>query len=519
MNETIKHQSTDVLIIGGSAAGSAAALQLGRIGRSVIVVDAGRPRNAPAAHMQGFPGFDGVAPAEFVRRAHADLEPYDVQVLDGLVTAITVLETAIDRRRFSVELASGREISARRILLATGLTDVLPTLPGIAEEWGSRVIHCPWCHGWEWRGQRIAVIDNDGAGVHQAGLFAQLSDRVTLVSQQPDSVSPDERDRLSTLGVTIDPRSAIGVGDRTGTFAVDLSDGTALETDAVVIGPRFTANASVLGDLAAVDDHVSGLGTVITTDAMGRTSTSGIYAAGNVAEPMLQVLHAAAEDSRVGIAMNIDLAEEDLERRRTSVASAARWDQRYADHGEQMWSGRPNGSLQVELADHPAATVLDVGCGEGADALWLASRGWQVTAVDISTVAIERARRAAEEAGLDVDFAALDLITDPPRPASHDLVVICYPALELPDGRTAMQSIADSVMVGGELLVIGHAIIDPEAVKAAGFDIDKFLSIDAIVELIDPTFTVLVDEIRDRPDAPEGTMHHQDRVVRARRAV
>ncbi len=517
MNEDL--HKTDVIIIGGGSAGSAAALQLGRIGRSVIVADTGEPRNAPAAHMHGFPGFDGVSPAEFVRRAHADLGPYDVQILDEFVTGITHDESTPGRLRFDVEFESGRHVSARRVLLATGLTDLLPPLPGIAAEWGGRVIHCPWCHGWEWRGRRITVIDTDGAGPHQAGLFAQLSGQVTLISTHPDSTDPDERDRLSTLGVTIDHRSAIGVGDSTGTFAVDLSDGTALETDVVVIGPRFAANASALGNLVTVDDHVSGMGTVVPTDEMGRTPRPGIYAAGNVTDPMLQVLHAAAHGSRVGVAINIDLAEEDLERRRTSVASAARWDRRYADHGEQMWSGRPNGSLEVELADQPPATVLDVGCGEGADALWLASRGWRVTAVDISTVAIERAGRAADEAGREVDFAAVDLVTEPPLPASHDLVVISYPALELPDGRTAMQSIADSVIVGGELLVIGHAITDPEAVKAAGFDIDKFLSIDAIVELIDSTFTVLVDEIRDRPNAPEGTMHHHDRVLRARRVA
>ncbi|MEQ8842088.1 MAG: bifunctional NAD(P)/FAD-dependent oxidoreductase/class I SAM-dependent methyltransferase [Acidimicrobiales bacterium] len=503
------HQHVDVIVIGGGAAGSAAALQLGGVRRSVVVVDGGEPRNAPAAHMQGYLGYDGLPPAEFLALAHAELERYGVDVLPDRVAEVDAIGDM-----FVVTTVGGRRWHARRILVATGLTDLLPDIPGVAEEWGRRVIHCPWCHGWEVRDQRIAVIDTAGFGVHQASIFAQLSDRVTLLSHER-TLDDDETARLGLLGIGLDARPVDRVVVDGPGIAVRFADGAKLDADVAVVAPRFRANSAVVEHLVAAEPHPSGTGTYLVVDERGMTGRPGVYAAGNVADPMQQVLHAAAHGSRVATMINVDLLEGDLARLR-GTNTAAEWNERYAVHESGMWSGRPNGSLEAELADTPAGRVLDVGCGEGADAVWLAGRGWQVTATDISDVAIDRARRAAADVGVTVDFAAVDGLAEAPTAGAFDLVVMCYPALSMPGGVDAMRGIADAVASGGELLVVGHEI-DHQHAQAGGFDPARYLSVDDIVGVITNEFSIEVDETRDRPNPPAGAHHSRDRVLRARR--
>ena len=213
MNTTI-----DVLVIGGGAAGSAAALQLGRIRRSVVVIDGVDPRNAPAAHMHGYLGHDGRPPGDFLTTAHAELAAYGVDVVGGRVTR--VLE---DGDRLACTCENGDVYRARRVVLATGLTDVLPDIPGIGEHWGDRVIHCPWCHGWEVRDQRIAVTDTSGIGTHQALLFAQLSDDVTLIRNHDQPLTDDDAERLGLGGVRVEHRQATGVAEHFGDLALRMA--------------------------------------------------------------------------------------------------------------------------------------------------------------------------------------------------------------------------------------------------------------------------------------------------------
>lgn len=507
----------DVLIVGGGAAGSAAALQLGRIGRSVVVVDSGRPRNAPAKAMHGFIGHDGTPPGEFLEIAHRELAAYGVTMVNDRVKTITAV--ADESMRFRADRDRGPDIVARRVLLATGLTDTLPDIPGIQEMWGREVIHCPWCHGWETKGSSIVIIDSTGAGWHQALLFSQLRDDIVLVDNGPDGLTDDQRSQLELAGVTIDNRTVTAVTRQHPGVQVVFAEGDPLTVGTVVVGPTFRPNRQMVGPLdLAVTSHPSGLGTHLDVRANGQSTNPGVYAAGNVADPYQQVLHAAADGSRVAIAINADLLDEDLSTLATTRSQAAEWDERYGQYDQRMWSGRANGSLVGLLGDQPPGRLLDVGCGEGADAIWLAEQGWTVTATDISDVAIDRARRAAAEAGVDVEWQAADLATEPPRPGGYDVVTISYPALRRERRKPSLAALTNAVAPGGQLVVIAHANEEPATDQHQnGFDRADYVSIGDIVDHLAEDFTVEVNRVQDRPDPPQGARHTRDHVILARR--
>ena len=189
----------DVAVVGGSAAGLAAALQLGRQRRSVIVVDAGEPRHAPAPHMHGYLGHEGLPPSELTAVGREEVRSYGGEVLAGRVSRVT----RTDDGRFRVELVGGHSIVARRVLAATGLVDELPDIDGLAEHWGRDVIHCPFCHGFEVRDRRIVQIVTHPMGLHTAGLFRQLSAQLTVVLHDPVDVDDSELDALRAGGVDI----------------------------------------------------------------------------------------------------------------------------------------------------------------------------------------------------------------------------------------------------------------------------------------------------------------------------
>ncbi len=308
--------TVDVVVIGGGAAGLAAALQLGRVRRRVAVVDAGEPRNRPAAHSHGFLGHDGAPPLELLGRARAEVAHYGVEVLDDRVVSVQ----GSLAEGFTVGTAGREQRHARRLLLATGLTDELPGIPGVVEQWGRGVLHCPYCHGWEVRDRRIVVIDTTGLGAHQAMLFRQLSDDIVLVVHDGPGPGQEQRADLEALGVdvVVAPVGSLasdGAGELSG---VVLADGRVLDAGAVVVAPRFRPNAAVVGELGlTLEDAPFGLGQAVLTSPTGATSVPGVYAAGNVTDPRQQVLHAAAHGSQTAAALHLDLIEEDVRRARS----------------------------------------------------------------------------------------------------------------------------------------------------------------------------------------------------------
>ncbi len=509
----------DVCVVGGSAAGLAAALQLGRQRRSVIVVDAGEPRNRPAAHTHGFLSRDGVSPAELLAAGREEVRGYGGEILSGRVTDVSRAGDG----GFRVRLASGHAVVARRVLAATGLVDELPDIDGLAAHWGRDVIHCPFCHGYEVRDQRVVAIVTSAAGLHAAGLFRQLTDRLTVVLHDLGEAEGAEAGALRASGVTVvrDTVSRVVSGPGGRVAAVELAGHGTVEADAVAVGPRFRARAepfAALGLRPAA--HPSGLGDFLETDATGQTAVPGLYAAGNVTDPGQQVLQAAADGSRVGAMISFSLAADDIAAAARLSGNQADWDHRYS--GDQMWSGNPNGTLVNEVSGLAPGRVLDVGAGEGGDALWLAASGWTVTASDISRRALDRIGAEAGRRGLRVECRHADAnAADAFATGAFDLVSAQYASIpRTPDDR-AVGNILNAVAPGGTLLVVGH---DLEPMRAAGgdraFDPDAYVRVDDFAAALDgsPAWDVELHEKRDRPaGAASGAHHVHDVVLRARR--
>ncbi|MDY7103860.1 MAG: bifunctional NAD(P)/FAD-dependent oxidoreductase/class I SAM-dependent methyltransferase [Actinomycetota bacterium] len=516
---TTTHGPVDVAVIGGGAAGLAAALQLGRSRRSVVVIDAGEPRNAPAAHMHGYLGHDGLPPSELLAIGRDEVRGYDVELRDGRVTGVTG-----DRAQgFAVALADGTIVRARRVVLATGLTDELPDIAGVREQWGRGVIHCPYCHGWEHRDEEIVVIGTSAAGPHQAGLFRQLSDRVTLLVH--DGPGPDDETgrQLAARGVIVRRAAVAEVtsDDTDRVRGLRLASGEIVPADVVVVGPRMVTRADAVAPLGLTPVAVAGgLAEVIETDGNGMTAVAGVYAAGNAANARAQVLQAAAEGGTIGANVNADLVHEELERAGARPDDASEWDARYGERGhDHLWSGEPNGTLVVEVADLTPGRALDVCCGEGADAIWLAGRGWKVTALDVSRVALDRAGAAATDAGVTVDWVCADLAADPPAAGSFDLVTAHYPALRRTPGDEAMRALVDAVAPGGTLLVVGHDL-DGDGIARArehGFEPTDYVLPHDVADHLGAGWEIEVHQTRPRPSLPEGSPHSHDTVLRARR--
>ena len=307
----------DVVVVGGGAAGLSGALMLGRARRSVVVLDAGAPRNAPAAGVHGLLAREGMAPAELLERGRAEVRGYGGQVIAGEVTT-----ASRDAEGLTVTLADGRSVRGRRLLVATGLADELPDIPGLRARWGRDVLHCPYCHGWEVRDQAIGVLATGPRAVHQALLFRQLSNDVTVFSHTMPPAG-EEAEQLAARGIRVvdgEVASLEVAEDRL--VGVRLRDGTVVGRQALAVSPRMTARAGFLAALGLRPAaHPSGLGEHIPADPTGRTEAPGVWVAGNVTDLAAQVGAAAAAGAVAAAQINADLVAEDT---RQAVEAARR---------------------------------------------------------------------------------------------------------------------------------------------------------------------------------------------------
>ena len=298
----------DVVIVGGGAAGLSAATTLGRALRSVLVIDSRTPRNAPAAGVHGYLSRDGVSPGELLSIGRSEVLSYGGMVTDG---------EAVSARRtpngFEVILGDARRFSGRRLLVTTGLTDGLPPIDGLREQWGKGVVHCPYCHGWEIRGKRIGVLGTGPLSVHQALLFRQWSRDITLFLNDTVEPTDEEWDKLAARSVTV-VDGAVASVDAVGDVLTGLTlrQGSSFDVQALAVGTRMEARSALLQSLGLSSQvHPSGAGRFIETDAAGATAVTGVYAAGNVSNLMAQVITAAAEGVMTGARINADLIEEE----------------------------------------------------------------------------------------------------------------------------------------------------------------------------------------------------------------
>lgn len=301
-------ETYDVVVIGGGAAGLSGALMLGRSRRSVLVVDAGEPRNAPAAGVHGFLTRDGMNPAALLEAGRAEVLGYGVEVLEGRAASAAPTDDG-----FVVTLEGGRRVGARRLLVTTGLVDELPDIPGVRERWGRDVLHCPYCHGWEVRDQPIGILASGPMAVHQALLFRQLTADLTLFLHTAPRLTDEEAEQLAARGIAVVEGEVASLEvheDRL--TGVRMGNGEVIPRSAVAVGPRFAARAEMLTGLGLeTTDYPSGMGEHVEADAMGLTAVPGVWVAGNVTDPTAQVLASANAGAMAGGAINADLVAED----------------------------------------------------------------------------------------------------------------------------------------------------------------------------------------------------------------
>jgi thioredoxin reductase len=300
----------DVAIIGGGAAGLSAAVTLSRARRRVVVIDAGTPRNSPAAGVHGFLTRDGISPAELVAAGSHEVTGFGGQILAGEATAARRTETG-----FEVSMADGRSVESRRLLVTTGLVDELPEIPGVRARWGRDVLHCPYCHGWEVRDQAIGVLGSSERAVHQALLFRQWSSDVALFLHTAPPPTAVEAEQLAARGIQVIPGTVASLeiaADRL--VGVRLDSGAVVPRQAVTVMPRFAARSDLLVSLGlATTPHPLGVGDYIEAGPTGLTEMPGVYVAGNVTDLMAQVVGAAAGGVMAAAALNLDLIAEDTE--------------------------------------------------------------------------------------------------------------------------------------------------------------------------------------------------------------
>lgn len=305
----------DVVVIGSGAAGLSAATVLARARRQVTVIDAGEPRNAPAQHVHGFLSRDGIAPAQMLAIGRDELVGYGGQVVQARAVAIEQLGD----RGFVVRCDGSPDLTARGIVVATGLRDELPEIPGLRQRWGVDVLHCPYCHGYEVRDMPLAVLggDNRPFTLHQASLVRQWSSDVAFFPNRI-VLTAEERARLTARGISIVEGAVAGLVVQDHQLSgVELVDGQIVPRSVAFVGPRFVARDELLTGLgceAGEDGWVS-------TDPTGHTSVPGVWAVGNVVDSPAQLINAAGAGTKAAIALNHFLLEQDVQHAVAAIPS------------------------------------------------------------------------------------------------------------------------------------------------------------------------------------------------------
>lgn len=305
----------DVVVVGGGAAGLSAGLTLARARRAVVVIDSGAPRNAPAAAVHGLLGLDGTPPAELLARGRAEVQSYGGRLAVGEVAAVVR-----DGAHFAATLRDGSTVRGRHLLIASGLVDELPDIPGVAERWGRDVVHCPYCHGWEVRDRAIGVLATSPMAVHQTLLFHQWSRGVRLFAND-QAIPAADRATLVALNIPVVEGSVAGLQIDDGRLrGVRLGDGTVHDVEAVAVATRMVARTQPFAGLG-IEPTAHPMGSFIQADEAGRTSVAGVWVAGNATNLAAQVGAASAQGVWVAAQINADLIMQDADRAVSVMAS------------------------------------------------------------------------------------------------------------------------------------------------------------------------------------------------------
>jgi thioredoxin reductase len=269
---------------------------------------------------------DGENPLTLLAQGRAEVRGYGAHVVAGEITTLSREQYDSGTGGFTVTLADGRTTRARRLLVTTGLADELPDLPGLREHWGRDVVHCPYCHGWEFRDQAIGVLATGPMSVHQALLFRQLSPDVTFFTHTGPPLPAEQAGQLAARGITVVPGPVAALearGERL--TGVRLASGTVVPVRALAVSPRMVARGQILATLGLKpSEHPSGMGEYIAADPTGRTEVPGIWVAGNVADIAATVPASVASGTLAGAHLNADLVAEETEQAVAARRGASR---------------------------------------------------------------------------------------------------------------------------------------------------------------------------------------------------
>jgi thioredoxin reductase len=295
----------DVIIVGGSFAGLAAGMSLGRSMRKVLIIDAGEPCNRFTPHTHNFITHDGEPPAQIAEAARKQVLQYDtVRLLRGKVTHALPLAQG-----FEVKTESGEQFVTRKLLFTTGLKDIMPDIAGFAECWGKTVIHCPYCHGYEVKGKRTGVMANGTMGFDYTRLISNLTPDLTLFTQGPADLTPEQRQRMGARNIQIIETPITAVEHQHGSIHhVLLADGARVELSALYARPKNEQHCTLPQQLGCEIAE----GALLKIDMFQRTTVPGVYAAGDNSLMGRSVAGCVAAGTFAGASINRDLVDEDF---------------------------------------------------------------------------------------------------------------------------------------------------------------------------------------------------------------
>lgn len=295
-------ESYDAVVVGGGPAGLSAALALGRATRSVLLAACGPVRNSPAHAAHNVFTRDGTVPGELLRIGREQLTPYGVVIRDECATDVRPIDSG-----YAVALEGG-EVRARGIVLAIGVRDVLPDIPGFQELWGTGVFHCPYCHGWELTGLPLAIYARGDAALQLATLIRGWTDDLILFTDGPPDLTTAELDRIRSSGVVIREETVERLAGSHGLAAVILNSGESIARAGLFIGPKQELRSDLPHRIGcAISAHGR-----VEADALGRTTVPRIFVAGDAGPGQQSVISAAASGMMAGAGLNHELLAEDF---------------------------------------------------------------------------------------------------------------------------------------------------------------------------------------------------------------
>ncbi|MEM6633106.1 MAG: NAD(P)/FAD-dependent oxidoreductase [Bacteroidota bacterium] len=294
------HTYFDVIIIGGSYAGLSAAMALGRSLRKVLILDSGLPCNRQTPHSHNFLTQDGEAPHSIAEKAKAQVLRYEtVQFVNGLAVIGRKIEGG-----FRIQIESGEEFQAKRLIFATGIKDIMPEIKGFPESWGISVIHCPYCHGYEFRGQKTGIMANGERAMHLAALVNNLTKQLTLLTEGESEFNEEQKNRLDTHNITVIEEGISEIEHDKGHIKnIVFKDGRKMDFDAVYAAIPFTQHSDIPVSLGCeLTEHG-----YIKVDPFQKTTVEGVYACGDNATMMRSVANAVANGNVAGAIANMEL--------------------------------------------------------------------------------------------------------------------------------------------------------------------------------------------------------------------